>query len=148
MVTARRAASRTGATEPPARSESTASAAGRRKLLEDLFLPLAEELGQDPVHHHGGELHRGLLLDPRRELEGLVHRHLLGRGHRHQARLLRVGEDLEHPVGLAPDQADLDQVVDGLGGRQLADDVPAGRRVDDDQVVVALAHLVAELARR
>ena len=60
--------------------------------------------------------------------------------------LLRIGEDVEHPVGLAADQAHLDQIVDGLGRRQLADDVPAGRRIDHDQVVVALSHLVAELA--
>ena len=119
---------------------------GRPQLLEDLFLALAEQLGQDPVDHHGGQLHRGLLPHPRDQLEGLVHRHLLGRGHRDQARLLGVGEDVEHPVGLAADQAHLDQVVDGLGRRQLADDVPAGRRVDHDQVVVPLAHLVAELA--
>ena len=57
-------------------------------------------------------------------------------------------EDVEHPVGLLADQADLHQLVDGLGRGQLADDVPAGGGVDDHQVVVALLAPPSTACRR
>jgi len=41
--------------------------------------------------------------------------HLLGRRHRNEPGLPRVGEDVEHPVGLRADEAHLDQLVDGCG---------------------------------
>ena len=44
------------------------------------------------------------------------------------------------------DEPDLDQIVDRLRRGQQPDDVTGRRRVDHHQVVVALAHLVAELA--
>ena len=145
MVTASRAASSTGATDPPARSESSSSFPGVAQLLEDLLLALAEQFGEDPVHDDGRHADRGLLTHPVRQLERLAHRHLLGRADSDEPRLERVGEDVEHPVGLAADQPHLHEVVDGLGGRQLPDDMPAGRCVHDDQVVVALLDLPAEL---
>ena len=145
-VTASRAASSTGATGPPARSERIRSVAGWRSCSKISSSRSTEELGQDPVDHHGRCAHRGLVTDAVHQLERLADGHLLRRAHGHEPGLERIGEDLEHPVGLAADHPDLHQVVDGLRRRQLADDVAAGRRVDDDEVVVALAHLVAELA--
>ena len=73
-------------------------------------------------------------------------RHLLGGRHDHHAGLRRVGEDVEHPLGLVAHHAHLHQLVDGLRRGELADDVAAGDGVDDDEVVVALAHLPRELA--
>ena len=64
MVTASRAASSTGVTVPPARSDSTRSTSGAAQLLEDLLLALAEELGQDAVDDDGRHAHRRLLADP------------------------------------------------------------------------------------
>ena len=79
------------------------------------------------------------------QLDGLVDGHLLGRGDDDEPGRARVGEDLEDPVGLGADEPHLDQLVDGLGCGQLADDVAGGGGVHHDEVVVALAHLVAEL---
>ena len=59
---------------------------------------------------------------------------------------VRVLEDVEHPPRLVAHHADLDQVADHPRGADLGDDVPARLGVDDDEVVVALAHLVGELA--
>ena len=120
--------------------------AGSAQAVEDLFFVTAEQLGQDPVDDDAGEADGRLGGHPAGQLERLGDRHLLGRRHRDEAGPGRVGEDVEHPVGLGADEADLDEVVDGLGGGELADDVAGGRRVDDDEVVVALADLVAELA--
>ena len=75
-----------------------------------------------------------------------LHRHLLRRGHDDHAGLGRVPEDVEHPAGLVPDQSDLHELVDGVGRRELPDDVAAGGGVDDDEVVVRLAHLPGQLA--
>ena len=60
----------------------------------------------------------------------------------------RVLHELEHPSGLLADQADLDEIVDRARRADLADDVPARLGIDDDEVVVALTNLVAELADR
>ena len=46
---------------------------------------------------------------------------------------------------LVADQADLHQLADHPRGADLGDDVPARLGVDDDEVVVPLAHLVASL---
>ncbi len=116
------------------------------QLLEDLLLALAEELGKDAVDHDGRHAHRGLLPHPLLQLEGLVHRHLLGRAHGDQSGLAGIREDVEHPVGLAADQPDLDQIIDGLRSRQLADDVAAGRGVHHHQVVMGFPYFPAELA--
>ena len=104
-VTARRAASSTGATLPPGPLREHPLGLGLAQLLEDLLLALAEELGQDPVDDDGRDAHRGLLAHPVDQLEGLAHGHLLGRAHRHEAGLALVGEDVEHPVRLAADRA-------------------------------------------
>ncbi len=145
-VTASRAASRTGAVAPPTSSSSRGDLAGGGELLEDRLLLATEELGQHTVDHDRGELHGGLVADTVGELDGLGHRHLLGSADRDQSGDHRVREDVEHPVGLGADEPDLDQIVDRLRRRQLADDVSERRRVDDHQVVVAFTHLVAELA--
>ncbi len=118
------------------------------ELVEDLLLGGGEQLGQHPVHDDRGDLDVGLLCDALGELERLDDRHLLGRRDDDRARGAGVTEDVEHPAGLVADQADLDELVDGLGRGQLTDHVPAGDRVHDHQVVVALPHLVAELADR
>ena len=48
--------------------------------------------------------------------------------------------------GLVADEPDLDQVADHLRRADLGDDVTGRLGVDHDEVVVALAHLVAQLA--
>ena len=119
---------------------------GRPQLLEDLLLALAEELGQDTVDHDGRQptvvSSLTLVTSSSVSFTGIssgVHTAT-------SPVFWRVGEDVEHPVGLAADQPHLDEVVDGLGRGQLADDVATGRGVDHHEVVVRLAHLLAELA--
>ena len=121
---------------------------GLEQAVEDLFLTPTEQLGQDPVDDDGTR--STLVSSATRSRNSIVSWTGIsaGRGHDDQAGLGRVAEDVEHPPGLLADQADLHQVVDGLGGGQLADDVAAGGGVDDDDVVVAFAYLPAELADR
>ena len=121
-------------------------AVGAAQLPEDLLLAPGEQLGEHPVDHHRRQVDHGLLPQPARQLQRLVHRHLLRRGHHDHSGRGRVAEDVEHPPGLVAHQAHLHQVVDRLGGGQLAHDVARCRRVHHHQVVVALPHLVAELA--
>ena len=64
------------------------------------------------------------------------------------ARSPRVVEDVEHPLRLFADEADLDEIGDHPRRTDLADDVTARLGVDDDEVVVALLDLPAELADR
>ena len=58
----------------------------------------------------------------------------------------RVLEDVDHPRRLVAHHADLHQLADHPRRADLGDDVAARLGVDDDEVVVALAHLVGELA--
>ena len=58
----------------------------------------------------------------------------------------RVVEEVEHPLRLVADEPDLDEIADHPRRTDLADDVTARLGVDDDEVVVLLADLVAELA--
>ena len=76
---------------------------GLRKVLEDLLLAPAEELGKDPVDDDGGQVDRGLVLHAPRELNGLVHGHFLGSGDDAEAGRRRVREDVEHPTRLLAD---------------------------------------------
>ena len=80
------------------------------------------------------------------EIDGLGDRHLLRRRDDDHAGRRRVVEDVEHPLGLVAHEADLDEFADHLRGADLADDVAARLGIDDHEVVVALAHLVAQLA--
>jgi hypothetical protein len=114
--------------------------------LEDLLVDAAEQLGQDPVHDHGGDVDPGVVPHPVHQLDRLVDRHLLRRGHDDQAGGGPVGEQVGQPARLLPDLAHVDQVVDGLGRGQLAHDVAGGRGVDHHQVVVVLLDLPADLA--
>ena len=88
----------------------------------------------------------GLGAQPCEQLDRLGDRHLLGGGDDGDTGARRVVEDVEHPLGLVADQADLHEVGDHPRRTDLADDVAARLGVDDDQVVVLLAHLPAELA--
>ena len=102
MVTASRAASRTGAASPPDQLVEPGERPGApSELLEDRLLLAPEQLGQHAVDHHRGELHGRLVADPVGELDRLGDRHLLG-GARPRRRPVtdRVREDVEHPVGL------------------------------------------------
>ena len=72
------------------------------------------------------------VLEAAGQLDGLVDGHLLGGRDDADAGAARVREDVDHPAGLLADQADADELVDGLGRRQLADDVTGRGRVDDD----------------
>ncbi len=98
---------------------------GSAEGFEHLLLRPPEELGKDPVHHHRRKVDGGLFAQASCELHRLVHRHLFWGRDDHEARLGGVGEDVEHPVGLDPDEPHLHQLVDGLRSGQLADDVPS-----------------------
>ena len=101
---------------------------------------------QHPVgdDHAGGDT--GLALEPTDQVEGLGDRHLLGRRHDDHAGGRRVAEDVEHPARLVAHEPDLHEVADHLRRTELGDDVAGRLGVDHDQVVRALAHLVAQLA--
>ena len=84
--------------------------------------------------------------EPIEQFDRLGDGHLLGRRDDDDSGTRRVLEDVEHPAGLLADHPDLDQVADHPGRGDLGDDVTGRLGVDDDEVVVALAHLVRELA--
>ena len=110
---------------------------GAGELVEDQLLGVAEELRQDPVRHYAGKMNRRFAGEPGGQVDRFVHGHLLGRGDKHGPCPGRVTEDLEYPVGLGPDDAHPDQLVDAARRRQLADDVACGGGVDNDEVVAA-----------
>ena len=116
--------------------------------LEHLLLAVPERLREDTVGDHGGDVDLGLALHPGDELDGLGDRHLLGGGDDDQPGRRRVLHELEHPSRLLTDEPDVDEIVDRARRADLADDVPARLGIDDDEVVVALTDLVAELADR
>ena len=110
-----------------------------------------EGLGQHPVDDDRAERHRGLLAGPGDELDGLVDRHLLGCGDDVEGGERRAGEDVHHPLRLAPDRTRLHELADGAGGVELGEHVAGGRGVDDHEVPVGpaldrLADLPADLA--
>ena len=88
----------------------------------------------------------GLAVEPVEQLDRLGDRHLLGRRDDDEPGPAGVLEDVGHPPRLLADQPDLDELADHPRGGDLGDDVAARLGVDDDEVVVALAHLVGELA--
>ncbi len=137
---------RAGVAARPARRGSP-TASGPAQRVEDLLLAAAEELGQHPVDHHGGQLDRGLLPHPLGQLDGLVDRHLLGRGTRPPGRSGRGSERMSsiQSVWLRI-RPTLTRSLMACGAASWPTMWPDGRGVDHDQVVVALAHLVAELA--
>ena len=113
---------------------------------EDPFLVASEGLGPDSIGDHRGDVHAALRLQPAGELDRLDDRHLLARRHQHGARDRRVFEYLPHPARLVAHRADLHELTDRGRRTELRDDVARRRGVDDDEVVVTLAHLPAELA--
>ena len=115
--------------------------AGRRRGLLAV-----EQRGQHAVGDDRRGRDPGLGGEPVEQLDRLDDGHLLGRRDDDDAGARRVLEDVEHPAGLVADHADLDQVADHPRGADLGDDVTARLGVDDDEVVVALANLVGELA--
>ena len=147
-VTASWAPSRIGRTDVPSASLSRASFSSSDEPLEHLLLAAAEQLGQHAVHDDGGEVDDRLVAQSFGELERLVDRHLLRRRHDHHAGLLGVAEDVDHPARLVAHHAHLHELLDRLRRRELTGDVAGGHRVDDDEVVAALAHLPQELPDR
>ena len=123
-------------------------ACSRAKRPEDLLLIAGEGFGPDPIGDDRGDVDSALRLQPTGELDRLDDWHLLARRHQHRARYLRVFEDLSHPPRLVAHRPDLDELTDGGRRTELRDHVTRRRGVDDDQVVVTLAHLPAELADR
>ena len=126
-------------------------AGGRSALavhaVELLGLRVRVALGQHRVHHHRGQLHAHLLLQPLLQLDRLVHRHLLGQRHRQHGGRAPVADELvevARVLGHRPDLGDL-----GVGARrpQHGDAVAAGRRVHHARVERAVA-LVAPLHLR
>ena len=82
----------------------------------------------------------------RRQLDRLVDRHLLGGGDHDEAGLARVGEDVEHPVGLLRTRPTCTRSLMACGAASWPTMWPLAGGVDDDEVVVALLDLPAELA--
>ena len=147
-VTASWAPSRIGRTGRAERLAEARLVVVADERVEHLLLTASEELGQDAVHHHGGEVDHRLLGEAVGQLEGLVDRHLLRRRDDHDAGLRRVTEQVEHPTRLVAHHAHLDELLDRLRGGELAGDVAGGHRVHDDEVVAVLAHLPQELPDR
>jgi len=148
MVTARRAPSSTGSTSPPPASLIAPTAAGWRSSSKTASSEWPKSSGKHPVHDPRGEPNRGL--QPPRVPRA--------RGSRRPASP-RASSPATSPVfhgwrgcrasvGLRADEAHLDQLVDGLRCGQLAHDVPRRRRVDDDEVVVALRAHRSRACRR
>ena len=66
---------------------------------------------------------------------------------------MRIGQQFRHPTGLVAQRADVDELLNRVGGAELRDDVTCRRRVDDDDVVLGaafdrLAHFPHDLADR
>ena len=114
--------------------------------VDDLGLAAVEQRRQDAVGDDRRRRDAGLAVEPAEQVDRLGDRHLLGRRDDDEPGARRVLEDLGHPRRLLADHADLDELADDPRGGDLGDDVPAGLGVDDDEVVVPLAHLVGELA--
>ncbi len=83
---------------------------------------------------------------PLEEFDRFGDGHLLGGGRDDHPRALGIFEDVEHPLGLLTDEADLDEFGDHPGGADLADDVATRFGVHHDEVVVAFLDLPAQLA--
>ena len=123
----------------------------RQRLVEpvdDRLLAPVEQRRQHPVGDDRARVGARVTGEPTEQVDRLGDRHLLGRGDDGDPGARRVVEDVEHPLRLIADEADLHQVADHPRRTDLADDVPRCLGVDDHEVVVALAHLVAELADR
>ena len=114
--------------------------------IDDRCLAAVEQRRQNPVgdHRRGGD--SGITVEPIEQVQRLGHRHLLGRGDDHDAGPHGVLEDVSHPLRLLSHHAQLHQLADDTRGADLGDDVTTRLRVDDDEVVVLLSHLVCQLA--
>ena len=88
----------------------------------------------------------GVAVEAGEQVDRLGDGHLLGRRDDDEPGARRVLEDLGHPRRLLADHADLHELADHPRRADLGDDVAARLGVDDDEVVVPLAHLVGELA--
>ena len=138
-----------GGVDDRARSGTDCIDEDRHRIVEsidDRLFAATEHRRQHPVGDHRRRMRTRLGTKPREQFDRLGDRHLLRRGHHRDAGARRIVEDVEHPLGLITNQPDLDEIGDHPGGTDLADDVSARLGVDDDEVVVALAHLPAELA--
>ena len=86
------------------------------------------------VHDDRAERDAGPVLDRVRGVDQLVDRRLLRQGDEHHLAAVRVGEQLDHVLGLVPDRADLHRVEQPPRRQQEADRVPGRGGVEDDQV--------------
>ena len=99
----------------------------------------AGELVVEAVDHHRPEPHADAVLQAERGVDQLVDRRLLGQGHEHHLAALVVGEHLEHVAGLGVDGPDPHGVEEGPGRLQEGDGVAGRRRVEQEEVGLAVA---------
>ena len=115
--TASAAASSTLVTSPgptPLDSDAPRQASARAEVVEHRLLVVGNSSGSTRLTTTAASP-TARWPEPVDQLERLVDRQLLGRGDDDDARLARVGEDLDHPARLVADQADLHEVVDRPG---------------------------------
>ena len=146
MVTASRAASRTGAALPSTSASSSPSGPGSARASKTASSWRPNSSGRTRLTTTADSC--TVVSSRTRSASSMVSSTGISSGVQTATSpvLRRIGEDVEHPVGLGADEAYLDQIVDGLGGGQLPDDVSRGRGVHHHHVIVPLPHLVAELA--
>jgi hypothetical protein len=118
---------------------------------EDRLVLRRERLGQHAVHDHGAERHGRLFASAGHQVDRLVDRHLLRRGHDVERRESRVREDLEHPLRLIADRTGVHQLADRARRVELRQHVAGRGGIDDDEVpggpaLDGLPHLPAHLA--
>ena len=121
---------------------------GARRRVEHLLLAPAEQLGQHPVHDDGGQVDVGLVAEAGRSARS-------SRSPASPRATATITTPVwpgrsrmsSHPLRLVADQPDLHQLVDRLRApRSWPTMWPVADGVDDDEVVVVLAHLPRQLA--
>ena len=125
--------------------------AERRRRGRERGEPLLLEVGEPRLGH--GVHEQGAARDAEDaahlgvELDGLVHRHLLGERHDHERGARGIDEDRLHPLGVVPQRAAGEGVEERPRDAQQLDRVPRRRRVDDDEVPVGAVGTGAERNR-
>src|SRR5215212_1418783 len=108
---------------------------GRAPGREALELRGRETLRDDRVHDRDLRPEADLRSQSRGEVERLGDRHLLRERDRHVGRLLRIGDQRAHTVGLPPHRADARHLAERPRRPKHSERVPRRRAVDDHGVV-------------
>ena len=121
-------------------------AVGRR--LERARVGGGEALGEHAVAHDQVDLEADVVAQRVLQGERLVDRHLLGPGHRDDARPFRVGDHRVDRTALAGDAAHAGGLREGPRRAQHGDAVAGRGRVEDDEVVGLGARRAAVVLRQ